>query len=75
MRLHAAAMAINARDITTAGLKGPAIGQALEAARDRHKVTLHWVKGHAGHPENERADELARRGMEPFKGKSSGGEA
>ena len=33
VRLHAAAMAINARDITTAGLKGPAIGQALEAAR------------------------------------------
>ena len=33
----------------------------------RHKVTWHWVKGHAGHPENERADELAREGMAPFK--------
>ena len=33
VRLHAAALAINARDITTEGLKGPAIGQALEAAR------------------------------------------
>jgi len=27
---------------------------------DTHKVTFHWVKGHAGHPENERCDELAR---------------
>ncbi|RTM06382.1 MAG: ribonuclease HI, partial [Hyphomicrobiales bacterium] len=32
-----------------------------------HKVTWNWVKGHAGHPENERADELAREGMAPFK--------
>jgi len=30
-------------------------------------VTWHWVKGHAGHPENERADELAREGMAEFK--------
>ncbi|MCL2286964.1 MAG: ribonuclease HI [Firmicutes bacterium] len=29
-----------------------------------HQVTFHWVKGHAGHPENERCDELARRAIE-----------
>lgn len=48
-------------------VKNVELWQALELARERHKVTLHWVKGHAGHPENERADELARQGMEPFK--------
>jgi ribonuclease HI len=32
----------------------------LEAALERHTVAWHWVRGHAGHPENERADELAR---------------
>lgn len=48
-------------------VKNIELWQALEVARERHKVTLHWVKGHAGHPENERADELARKGMEPFK--------
>ena len=42
--------------------------QRLDAAQARHKVKWQWVKGHAGHPENERADELARRGMKPFKG-------
>lgn len=40
--------------------------QRLEAAREPHHVSWHWVKGHAGHPENERADELAREGMAPF---------
>jgi ribonuclease HI len=37
--------------------------QQLDALAARHHVTWQWVKGHAGHPENERADELARRGI------------
>lgn len=48
-------------------VKNVELWQALDAATDRHHVTWHWVKGHAGHPDNERADELARAGMEPFK--------
>jgi ribonuclease HI len=48
-------------------VKNVELWQKLEEARNRHKVTLHWVKGHAGHAENERADELARQGMAPFK--------
>jgi ribonuclease HI len=50
------------------GLKNAELWQRLDAAAARHKVTWEWVKGHAGHPENERADELARAGMAPFKG-------
>lgn len=41
--------------------------QRLDSAQAGHTVTWKWVKGHAGHPENERADELARAGMAPFK--------
>ncbi|MDR3374302.1 MAG: ribonuclease HI [Ancalomicrobiaceae bacterium] len=48
-------------------VKNVDLWQRLMAARDRHDVTWHWVKGHAGHDENERADELARNGMAPFK--------
>jgi ribonuclease HI len=40
--------------------------QRLDAARMPHEVQWHWVRGHAGHLENERADELAREGMKPF---------
>ncbi|PUB14824.1 ribonuclease HI [Yoonia sediminilitoris] len=49
------------------GLKNVDLWQRLDAATARHDVTWEWVKGHAGHPENERADELARAGMAPFK--------
>ncbi len=54
---------------TAAGkpVKNEDLWKRLDDARTRHRVTWEWVKGHAGHPENERADELARRGMEPFK--------
>ncbi|NOR63286.1 MAG: ribonuclease HI [Rhodobacteraceae bacterium] len=40
---------------------------ALDEAQARHQVTWEWVKGHAGHTENELADDLANKGMEPFK--------
>ena len=49
-------------------IKNIDLWQRLDEARGRHDVTWEWVKGHAGHPENERADELARAGMAPFKG-------
>jgi len=49
------------------GLKNAELWQRLDAAQARHKVSWEWIKGHAGHPENERADELAREGMAPFK--------
>ena len=48
-------------------VKNVDLWQRLDEAQTRHDVTWEWVKGHAGHPENERADELARAGMAPFK--------
>jgi len=48
-------------------VKNEELWRRLDEATQRHDVTWEWVKGHAGHPENERADELARQGMEPFK--------
>ena len=48
-------------------VKNAELWRRLDQARSMHQVKWEWVKGHAGHPENERADELARRGMEPFK--------
>ncbi len=49
-------------------VKNADLWQRLDVAQARHQVTWEWVKGHAGHPENERADALARAGMKPFKG-------
>jgi ribonuclease HI len=42
-------------------VKNVDLWQRLEAAMEPHQVEWHWVRGHAGHPENERADALARR--------------
>ena len=47
-------------------VKNAELWQRLDELRTHHDVEWHWVKGHAGHPENERADELAREGMAPF---------
>ena len=45
-------------------VKNEDLWRRLETAVESHDVDWHWVKGHAGHPENERADALARRGAE-----------
>ena len=44
-------------------VKNVELWQALDEAIQRHKISWHWVKGHDGQPENERADELARLGI------------
>jgi ribonuclease HI len=49
-------------------VKNADLWQALEAEMARHQVEWHWVRGHSSHDLNERADELARRGMAPFLG-------
>ena len=45
-------------------VKNDDLWKRLDAARLRHEVSWRWVKGHAGHEHNERADALARQGME-----------
>ncbi|HYH32201.1 MAG TPA: ribonuclease HI [Pseudonocardia sp.] len=44
-------------------VKNADLWRRLDEAASRHRVEWHWVKGHAGHPENERADRLAVRGL------------
>ena len=44
-------------------VKNEDLWKRLDIARTRHEVRWHWVKGHAGHPLNERADALARKGI------------
>ena len=50
-------------------VKNDDLWKRLDAACARHKVDWRWVKGHAGHPENERADQLARDGIKTVLGK------
>ncbi len=57
------------RNASKKPVKNTELWKRLEQAANRHQVTWEWIKGHAGHTQNERADELARMGMEPFKAK------
>ncbi len=47
-------------------VKNAGLWKRLDAAGARHDVTWHWVKGHDGHPQNERADRLANEGMRAY---------
>lgn len=44
-------------------VKNADLWRELDEVARRHQVKWHWVRGHAGHPENERADALANRGV------------
>ena len=48
-------------------VKNEDLWRALDDARTRHTVEWYWVRGHDGHPDNERADALARQGMAAYK--------
>ena len=49
-------------------VKNQDLWQRLDALARQHRVEWHWVRGHAGHPENERADALANKGIDALKG-------
>jgi ribonuclease HI len=48
-------------------VKNVDLWQRLEAAIERHDVSWHWVRGHSGHVENERADEIARTAIKQMR--------
>ena len=49
-------------------VKNKDLWQRLDKAATQHQVEWHWVRGHTGHPENERADELANKGIDELLG-------
>ena len=53
-------------------VKNQDLWQQLDLQTSRHTVQWQWVKGHSGHPENERADALANQGMDKVKGSANG---
>ena len=55
-------------------VKNVDLWQKLDVLREKHDIAWHWVRGHAGTDGNERADELAREGMKPFKPKRASSE-
>lgn len=56
---------------TNKPVKNADLWQELEALCHKHTIQWHWVRGHANHPENERADALARKGLQEGGGRSS----
>ncbi|UCC13312.1 MAG: ribonuclease HI [Gammaproteobacteria bacterium] len=49
-------------------VKNKDLWQSLDDEAARHEVSWHWIRGHSGHPENERADDLANRGIDEMLG-------
>ena len=58
------------RTASGSAVKNIDLWQRLDLLTTTHQVEWRWIKGHAGHAENEKADELARAGMAPFKPKT-----
>lgn len=56
-------------------VKNEDLWQRLDELATRHAVSWHWVRGHAGHPDNERADALANRGVDELLGLAAAGAA
>jgi ribonuclease HI len=48
-------------------VKNVDLWQRLEAATQRHRIEWHWIRGHSGHPENERVDQLANRAIDELR--------
>ena len=59
----------NWKTLQKTAVKNEDLWKALDAATARHRISWYWVKGHAGHKENERCDVLAQREIENLRGK------
>lgn len=57
----------NWRTASKQAVKNVELWQSLDEACLRHNIRWHWVKGHAGHPDNERADALARKAITEYR--------
>jgi len=53
-------------------VKNEDLWRRLDALAGQHRIAWHWVKGHAGHPENERADALANAAIDALLAQSAG---
>lgn len=58
------------RNAVNKPIKNCDLWQKLDALNEEYQVTWHWIRGHQGHPDNERADQLANRGIEELTLKS-----